>query len=167
MDDLIGKRFDPHPGSITAAPGQLGRIVSADIVARTKEPTYNRVPVCGDGKLFYSIIDNCLLSRVTTAFQETGEVAKLSGIYLTMTKLFNTQLKKWRARIVQTRAGSDRTTAMTRAPVWRAALVAPHCRRSRSCPRDAGCGHRRGARLERTHSPIIEDRLGCGLCREA
>ena len=75
MDDLIGKRFDPHPGSITAVPEQPGRIVSADIVARTKEPTYNRVPVCGDGKLFYSIIDNCLLSRVTTACQDTGEVA--------------------------------------------------------------------------------------------
>ena len=30
-----------------------------------------------------------------------------------MTKLINSQLRKWRARIVETGAGSDRTTAMT------------------------------------------------------
>lgn len=40
MDDLTGKRLDLHPGSIAAAPEQPGRIVSADSVARTKEPTH-------------------------------------------------------------------------------------------------------------------------------
>ena len=84
-----------------------------------------------------------------------------------MTKLINSQLKKWRARIVETRAGSDRTTAMCgpRYGVqrwWR--LIAGILALALATP---------GAVTAAEHVsnalilPIIEDRLECGLRREA